>query len=69
MVFGSGAGEQGLSLELEENKGDERLVELITHLAGCTSADARGALEAVGPRAEGMNALAHALAILRRGQP
>jgi hypothetical protein len=55
-------------LELEDRDSDDRLVELITHLAGCSSADARVALEAVGPRAEGIGAVARALTTLRNGQ-
>jgi hypothetical protein len=55
-------------LELEENRGTDRLVELIIHLSGCSTTDARSALAAVGPRAEGLSAVAHALWLLRQRQ-
>ena len=58
----------GSKVDMEESGGEDRLIELITHLAGCTQSDAIRALEAVGPGAEGLSAVARALSVLQQGQ-
>lgn len=58
---------RGRWLNKDENDKEDRLVELITHLAECSTYDARRALAAAGPRADGLSAVAQALASLRSG--